>query len=77
MSLTDRCVVCLQGKPDDCSKSSVVYQIQCSCSAVYIGKRGRCINVRLREHLSAKSRMSMNVPLAKYRHDCHNGEVMK
>ena len=34
-------------------KSCVVYKLPLSCGGVYIGQTGRCINVRLREHLTS------------------------
>ena len=73
--VTDHCVVCPQGKPGDCSRSGVIYQIQCmSCGATYIGETGRCISVRLKEHLSAKTRMRRTAPLGRHRQENHNGE---
>lgn len=36
----------------DCIKD-VVYRIPMTCGHVYVGQTGRCINIRLREHLSS------------------------
>lgn len=34
-------------------KKNVVYRIPMTCGHAYIGQTGRCINIRLREHLSS------------------------
>ena len=72
---TEHCVVCPQGKPGDCSKSGVIYQIKCmTCGATYIGETGRCLSVRLKEHLATKRRLTKTAPLGRHRLEYHNAE---
>ena len=71
---TDHCVICPYGRNGDCTKTGVVYQIEClSCHAFYIGETGRPLHVRINEHLASKRRESLVKPLGKHRHDDHTG----
>ena len=68
------CVVCPYGTVGDCTKTGVVYQIEClDCHAIYIGETGRPLRVRLNEHLASKRRQSLVSPLGKHRREDHDG----
>ena len=67
------CVICPYGKPGDCAKSGVVYEIECmTCHAKYIGETGRMLRIRINEHLASKRRGSLISPLGKHRRECHD-----
>ncbi|EYB86087.1 hypothetical protein Y032_0286g1413 [Ancylostoma ceylanicum] len=68
------CVVCPYGRIGDCTKTGVVYQIEClTCHATYIGETGRPLSVRINEHLASKRRQSLISPLGKHRKEDHCG----
>ncbi|EYC02439.1 hypothetical protein Y032_0100g3303 [Ancylostoma ceylanicum] len=71
---TEQCVICPHEKSGDCTKTGVVYQIEClCCHAIYIGETGRPLRVRVNEHLAAERRESLILPLGRHRRDDHNG----
>ncbi|EYB84864.1 hypothetical protein Y032_0308g2042 [Ancylostoma ceylanicum] len=72
--LSQSCVVCPYSRNGDCSKTGVIYQIEClSCRATYIGETGRPLHVRINEHLASKRRESLITPLGKHRREDHDG----
>ncbi|EYC20774.1 hypothetical protein Y032_0021g415 [Ancylostoma ceylanicum] len=73
--ISDQCIVCPHGKLGDCTKTGVVYQLECmSCNELYIGETGRTLNVRIKEHMSAKKRGSVTSPLGRHKIETHGGK---
>ncbi|EYC22539.1 hypothetical protein Y032_0017g3411 [Ancylostoma ceylanicum] len=73
--LSQQCVVCPYSRNGDCTKTGVIYQIECLiCHATYIGETGRPLYVRINEHLASKRRRSLVTPLGKHRHEDHSGD---
>ena len=69
---SQNCIVCTNGRSGDCSKSGVVYQLECrTCRAIYIGETGRPLFVRVNEHLASKRRQGLVSPLGKHRRENH------
>ena len=51
--------------PLDCyQKTSVIYQIPCSCGEVYIGETGKTINETVKKHKRSVCRMDTNNSIA-------------
>uniref|UniRef100_A0A183GHQ8 GIY-YIG domain-containing protein n=1 Tax=Heligmosomoides polygyrus TaxID=6339 RepID=A0A183GHQ8_HELPZ len=62
-------------KEGDCTVSGVVYLISCqACGEEYIGKTGRPLYVRIKEHLNGKEKLRASTALGYHRINSHGGE---
>ena len=73
--VTQKCIICPNGRDGDCMSTGTVYLISCkACGEKYIGETGRPLCVRIKEHLIGKLKLRSNTPLGLHRTQMHSGE---
>ncbi|KAK6726183.1 hypothetical protein RB195_004481 [Necator americanus] len=71
---TPNCIICQTGRPGECLRSRVVYLISCTnCGDEYVGETAPPLYIRIKEHMSGKSRLREWTPLGAHRTQKHDG----